>query len=67
MLSIGEMTGHLDHMMEKIAERFETDIEVEVERLNVVLEQLLMLGMSVMVGFVVIALFLPLIKLFEHL
>jgi type IV pilus assembly protein PilC len=65
MIDVGEETGELDKMLIKIADNYETDVDVAVEGMSSLLEPLLIVGMGGVVGFIVIALFLPLVELIK--
>jgi type IV pilus assembly protein PilC len=67
MVDVGEETGELDRMLMKIADNHEAEVEVRVSSMMSVLEPLLIVTMAVMVGYIVVALFLPLLKLQESL
>lgn len=67
MVEVGEETGALDTMLTKIADNYDDDVDVAVESLSSILEPLLIVGMGGAVGFIVIALFMPLIQLTEQL
>ncbi|MBL4845256.1 MAG: type II secretion system F family protein [Planctomycetes bacterium] len=67
MIDIGEETGELDKMLNKIADNYDVDVDVAVESLSSIIEPILIVGMGGAVGFIVIALFLPLITLIETL
>ena len=67
MIDIGEETGELDKMLVKIADNYDDDVDVAVESLSSIIEPILIVGMGGAVGFIVIALFLPLISLIERL
>jgi len=61
MVAIGEETGELDKMLNKIADNYDLEVDVAVESLSSIIEPLLILAMGGAVGFIVIALFMPLI------
>jgi type IV pilus assembly protein PilC len=67
MIDVGEETGELDKMLIKIADNYETDVDVAVEGMSSLLEPLLIVGMGGIVGFIVIALFLPLIDIIKNI
>ena len=67
MVDIGEETGELDRMLNKIADNYDDDVDIAVESLSSIIEPILIVGMGGAVGFIVIALFLPLISLIEKL
>jgi len=63
MVDVGEETGELDTMLLKVAEAYEKQVDRGSQRLLNLLEPLLILAMAVVVGFIVIALFLPLLDI----
>lgn len=67
MVDVGEETGELDVMLYKVADTFDDEVQTLTESLMSMLEPLLIMFLGVMVGFIVIALFLPLIKLITEL
>lgn len=67
MIDVGEETGELDKMLMKIADNYEADVDVAVEGMSSLLEPLLIVGMGLIVGFIVISLFLPLVSIIENI
>jgi type IV pilus assembly protein PilC len=67
MIDVGEETGELDKMLVKIADNYESDVDVAVEGLSSLIEPVLIIGMGLVVGFIVIALFLPLISIIQNI
>jgi type IV pilus assembly protein PilC len=67
MVDVGEETGELDVMLYKVADNYDEEVAVLTESLISLLEPLLIVVLGVMVGFIVIALFLPLVSLIEKL
>lgn len=65
MVDIGEETGELDKMLMKVADNYEADVDVAVESLTSIIEPLLIVFLGGAVGFIVVALFLPLINILE--
>jgi len=63
MVGVGEETGALDTMLIKVADAYDDEVDTTVAGLASVLEPLLLVGMGLVVGFIVISLFLPLIKI----
>lgn len=63
MIKIGEESGSLNTMLDKIAELYENDISYLVSHINHLLEPLIMLVLGVLIGGLVIALYLPIFKL----
>jgi type IV pilus assembly protein PilC len=67
MISIGEETGELDGMLMKIADFYEDEVEQAVKALTSVLEPIMILVLGGMVGTILLAMYLPLFKVFETL
>ena len=67
MVDVGEETGELDTMLYKVADTYDEEVKVLTETLMSLMEPLLIMVLGVAVGFIVIALFLPLIGLIQHL
>jgi len=62
-VAVGEETGTLDAMLDKVADAYEDEVDRAVEALSSMIEPILIVFMGGVVGFIVIALFTPLIKL----
>lgn len=67
MIDVGEETGDLDTMLNKIADNYDEEVEVAVESLVSLLEPIMTIVLGGIVGFIVIALFLPLVTLITKL
>ncbi len=65
MIDVGEETGDLDKMLLKIADNYDSDVDVLVGSLISILEPVMVVILGVIVGFIVIALFMPMISLIE--
>lgn len=63
MVKIGEESGMLEHMLEKIADLYEADIDYSANNLSHLLEPLIMVILGVLIGGLVIAMYLPIFKL----
>ncbi len=63
MIDVGEETGALDSMLMKVADTYDDEIDTAVAGLTSLLEPLLIVGMGGVVAFIVISLFIPLIKM----
>ena len=59
MIAVGEQTGALDQMLNKIADFYEEEVDVAVAALTALLEPIMMVGIGGMVGVVLIAMYLP--------
>ncbi|VAX41867.1 Type II secretory pathway, component PulF / Type IV fimbrial assembly protein PilC [hydrothermal vent metagenome] len=67
MVDVGEETGALDTMLYKISDVYDEEVEVLVEAMVSLLEPLMVVILGLIVGFIVIALFMPLIELINNL
>jgi len=63
MIAVGEETGALDHLLEKIADFYDAEVQATVDSLTSLIEPALMVFMGVSVGGMVIALYLPMFQL----
>lgn len=63
MISVGEETGALDQMLSKIADFYDDEVDRSVEGLTKMIEPMLMLVVGGSVGFIIIAMYLPIFKL----
>jgi type IV pilus assembly protein PilC len=67
MVDVGEETGELDTMLYKVADTYDEEVAVLTEGLTKLMEPLLILFLGGAVGFIVIALFIPLVSLITNL
>lgn len=67
MVEVGEETGELPQMLERVANTYDDEVDNAVDGIISLIEPLLIVFLAVVVGTVVIAMFLPLIKLIENL
>ena len=67
MIEVGEETGALPDMLTRIADTYDEEVAVLTESLTSLMEPLLIVFLGGAVGFIVIALFMPLIKLITDL
>lgn len=67
MVEVGEETGELPDMLERVANTYDEEVDAAVEGLISLIEPMLIVFLALVVGTVVIAMFLPLIKLIENL
>ncbi|MBI2898032.1 MAG: type II secretion system F family protein [Deltaproteobacteria bacterium] len=63
MIAVGEQTGALDQMLQKIADFYEEEVDMAVEALTSALEPIMMVGIGGMVGVMLIAMYLPIFDL----
>lgn len=67
MIAVGEETGELDHMLSKIADFYDAEVESAVEALTSLLEPLMMVVIGGIVGSVIVGMYLPMFKIFESI
>jgi type IV pilus assembly protein PilC len=67
MVDVGEETGDLDKMLIKVADNYDSDVDVLVGSLISILEPVMVVVLGVIVGFIVIALFMPMISLIQNI
>ena len=65
MIEVGEETGDMDVMLMKIADNYDEEVDVAVSALLSLLEPMLVVVLGGIVGTIVLALFLPLVKMIE--
>ncbi len=63
MINVGEATGALDAMLGKIADFFDEEVDAAVSALTALLEPALMVFLGTVIGFIVIAMYLPIFKM----
>lgn len=62
MISVGESTGSIDKMLEKVAEYYDTEVEATVSGMGKLIEPLMMVFIGAVVGTMLIAMYLPIFK-----
>jgi len=67
MIDVGEETGDLDKMLEKIADNYDEEVDNAVAGLVSLLEPIMVIVLGLIVGGIVVSLFLPMIRLMESL
>jgi type IV pilus assembly protein PilC len=67
MVAVGEETGALDTMLSKIADFYEDEVEAAVKALTSILEPIMIIVVGGIVGFVVIAMYLPLFRVYDQI
>jgi type IV pilus assembly protein PilC len=65
MMSVGEDTGALDEMLYKISEFYDQEVEATTEALTSLIEPLMIAAMGVVIGGMIIALYMPIFKVFD--
>ncbi len=67
MVAVGEETGQLEHMLSKIADFYEAEVDAKVKALTALIEPLMIVFVGGIVGFIVIAMYLPMFSIYEHI
>jgi type IV pilus assembly protein PilC len=67
MVGVGEETGALDSMLDRIAEFYEEQVEASVKALTSILEPIMIIVIGGIVGFIVISMYLPLFEVYNHI
>ncbi len=67
MVDVGEATGELDRMLLQVADSYETAVDRRIDTMFKIIEPLLLIIMAVVVGFIVVALFMPLMSIMGQL
>src|SRR5918994_1914139 len=65
MIAVGEETGDVDGMLGKIADFYESEVDATVKALTSIIEPLMIVVVGGIVGFIIIAMYLPMFKIFE--
>ncbi len=67
MIEVGEETGALPDMLARIADTYDEEVDTAVAGLTAIIEPVMIVFMAVVVGAIVIALFLPMVSIIQHL
>lgn len=62
MIAVGEQTGRLEELLDKVAESYEEEIEIATARITALIEPVIIVIMAAVVAFIVIAILLPLVQ-----
>ena len=63
MIAVGEQSGQLEELLDKITEAYDEEIELSTQKLTAMLEPILVVAMAVGVGFVVMSILIPMLQL----
>ncbi|RYL94723.1 type II secretion system F family protein [Sporolactobacillus sp. Y61] len=66
MTAIGEQTGMLDQMLNHVAHYYENDVQQMTERLKALMEPAVMVFLAVIVGFIVMAIVIPMFQIYQN-
>ena len=67
MVAVGEDTGQLEHMLAKVADFYEVEVDAKVKALTSLLEPAMIVGVGGVVGFIVISMYLPIFSLYDKI
>lgn len=67
MVDVGEETGELSTMLNRIADNYDEDVDNAVAGITSIIEPIMIVFLAVVVGFIVIALFLPIVEIIKQL
>lgn len=65
MISIGEQSGQLEDILDKVAEAYDEEIDVSTQKVTALIEPVIIVFMAVVVGFIVLSVVLPLVQGFN--
>jgi type IV pilus assembly protein PilC len=63
MVKIGEETGELEKMLGKVADFYEDEVDASVAALTAIIEPIMMIGVGMVVGVIIVAMYLPMFKM----
>lgn len=66
MLSIGENTGNVEAMLDKVAEYYEEEVEIQTQGLSAAMEPMIIVVMGVIVAVMVMAMYMPMIQMYSN-
>ncbi len=67
MVAVGEETGQLEHMLTKVADFYEAEVDANVKALTALIEPVMIVFVGGIVGFIVISMYLPMFSIYEHI
>ena len=67
MIEVGEETGQISPMLDKVSDFYDHEVETATESLTAAIEPLMVIVMGVMVGVMVICLYLPMFTIYQHI
>ncbi|HYH58539.1 MAG TPA: type II secretion system F family protein [Thermoleophilaceae bacterium] len=67
MIGVGEETGALDAMMDKVADFYESEVEASVKALTSILEPVMIVVVGGIVGFIIIAMYMPMFSIYDQI
>jgi type IV pilus assembly protein PilC len=67
MIAVGEETGNLDTMLTKVADFYEDEVSAAVKAMTSILEPVMIMIVGLIVGFIVIAMYMPMFKVYDSI
>jgi type IV pilus assembly protein PilC len=65
MIAVGEETGNLDAMLSKVADFYEDEVAAAIKALTSILEPIMIVLVGAIVGFIVVAMYMPMFKVYD--
>jgi general secretion pathway protein F len=63
MIAVGEQSGTLEEMLERVAEAYDSEVEITSQKVTSMIEPILIVSLSLVVGFIVVAILLPILQI----
>lgn len=63
MIAVGEQAGTLEEMLERVAESYDVEVEITSQKVTSLIEPILIVALSLVVGFIVVAILLPILEI----
>jgi general secretion pathway protein F len=63
MIAVGEQAGTLEEMLTRVSEAYDEEVELSAQKVTSMIEPLLIVSMSIVVGFIVVAILLPILQI----
>jgi len=63
MIAVGEQSGTLEEMLERVAEAYDSEVEITSQKVTSMIEPILIVCLSLIVGFIVVAILLPILQI----
>jgi type IV pilus assembly protein PilC len=67
MIQVGEETGEISAMLEKVSDFYDHEVETATESLTAAIEPLMVVFMGALIGTMVICLYLPMFTIYKHI
>jgi type IV pilus assembly protein PilC len=67
MVSVGEDSGQLEHMLAKVADFYEAEVDAKIKAFTAIIEPILIVVVGGVVGFIVISMYLPIFSLYDKI